>query len=187
MSSGTIKRLAADILKVGVNRVRIRQEDYARAMEALTREDVRGLIEDGVVYRIRYVGRRTKPPRKRKGAGKRKGRKYSRKGAKESWMERLRSQREYLGTLLREGELSPQHKRAAYLKVKGGSFRGKAALKTYLEENGMLTEGKASPAKTSPGKKGGAKKPKKEGGEDAKEAKPKAKKAAGTAGAALKK
>jgi large subunit ribosomal protein L19e len=147
MSADTIKRLAADILKVGKNRVRIKMEDYSKAMEALTREDVRGLIADGTVYKERYVGPRSKPPRKNKGTGKRKGKKYSRKSAKETWMEKLRAQRKYLEEMLENGEVSGENKRKVYLKIKGGSFRGKKALRTYLEEHGMLNEKAAKPAR----------------------------------------
>lgn len=147
MTATTVKRLAADILKVGRNRIRIKEGEKARAMEALTREDVKGLIADGAVYGIRYVGPRTKPKRKRKGPGKRKGKKYSRKGKKEAWMERIRSQRKYLSELLKSGELPVEYKRKVYLKIKGGSFRGKNALLTYLKENEMYLEKKKAEAK----------------------------------------
>ena len=153
MSAITVKRLAADILGVGVNRIRIKQGEKARAMEALTREDVRGLIDDGAVYSIRYVGPRTKPPRKKKGRGKRKGTKYSRKGKKEAWMERIRSQRKYLSELLKSGEVPAEFKRKVYLKIKGGSFRGKKALLTYLKENEMYVEKEKAEVKKEAPKK----------------------------------
>ena len=142
MTATTVKRLAADILNVGVNRIRIKQDEYARAMEALTREDVRGLIDDGAVYSIRYVGPRSKPPRKHKGPGKRRGKKFSRKGEKEGWMERIRAQRKYLTELIKSEEVPAEYKRKVYLKIKGGSFRGKKALLTYLKENKMYDETK---------------------------------------------
>ena len=131
MTAITVKRLAADILKVGTNRISIKEDEYSRAMEALTREDVRGLIQDGAVYSVRYVGPRTKPARKRKGPGKRKGKKYSRKTKKEGWMERIRSQRAYLDAMLKTGEVPAEYKRKVYLKIKGGAFRGKKALLIY--------------------------------------------------------
>ncbi len=161
-AAATVKRLAADILKVGRNRIRIKEDDYARVIEALTREDVRGLIEDGAVYSIRYVGPRTKPERKRKGVGKRKGKKFSRKGEKEGWMERIRAQRKYLSGLLKTGEVPAEYKRKVYLKIKGGSFKGKKAVLTYLKENEMYNE-KMKPAKEEPKKAALEKKPEKEG------------------------
>jgi len=151
MTAITVKRLAADILKVGVTRIRIKEDEYTRVMEALTREDVRGLIDDGAVYSLRYVGPRTKPPRKRKGTGKRRGKKFSRKGEKESWMERIRAQRKYLVVLIESGEVPAEYKRKVYLKIKGGSFKGKKALLNYLKENEMYDE-TAKPAKEAPKK-----------------------------------
>jgi large subunit ribosomal protein L19e len=177
MSADTIKRLAADILKVGKNRVRIKMEEYSKAMEALTREDVRGLIADGTVYKERYVGPRTKPSRKNKGTGKRKGKKYSRKSAKEGWMEKIRAQRKYLDEMLESGEVSKENKRKIYLKIKGGSFRGKKALRVYLGENGMLNEKAAKPVeKKAPATKKKAPAPKKEAAPKKAEKKPVAKK-----------
>lgn len=160
MSATTVKRLAADILKVGRNRIRIKEGENSRVTEALTREDVRGLIDDGAVYGMAYVGPRSKPKRKRQGRGKRKGTKFSRKGSKETWMERIRAQRKYLGELLKSGELQAEYKRKVYLKVKGGAFKGKKALLIYLKENGMhvekggaAAEGGEKPAKAAPVKK----------------------------------
>jgi len=166
----TVKRLAASILKVGKNRIRIKKGEKARAMESLTREDVRGLIDDGAVYGIRKVGPRTKPERKKKGTGKRRGKKYSRKGKKEAWMERIRSQRKYLEEMLETGEVPAKYKRKVYLKIKGGSFRGKKALRTYLIENEIyvekekaevkkaVEEKKPPPKKEAPKKEASAKK-----------------------------
>jgi len=179
MSATTVKRLAADILKCGVNRIRIKDGEYGRAMEALTREDVRGLIDDGAVYSLRYVGPRTKPERKRKGIGKRRGKKFSRKSEKDSWMERIRSQRAYLDVLLETGEVPAEYKRKVYLKIKGGSFKGKKALLTYLKENEMYDESKkkAAPAKKEAAKAAEPKKeaPKKEKKAPVKKAAPKKK------------
>lgn len=140
----TVKRLAADILKVGENRIRIKPDEFSRAMDALTREDVRGLIDEGVVYALPYVGPRGKPRREKQGRGRRRGTKYSRKGAKETWMERVRSQRKYLSQLLAGGDLLPKFKREVYLKIKGGVFKGKNAMRLYLVDNKMLKEGAAA-------------------------------------------
>lgn len=170
----TVKRLAASILKVGRNRIRIKVGEKTRAMEALTREDVRGLIEDGAVYGIKKVGHRTKPARKRKGIGKRKGKKYSRKGKKEAWMERIRSQRKYLEEMLKTGEVPAEYKRKVYLKIKGGSFKGKKALRTYLKDNEMYVEKEKAEVKKVEEKKPEPKKevPKKEAPKKAPDKKP---------------
>jgi hypothetical protein len=70
-----------------------------------------------------------------------------------------------------------EYKRKVYLKIKGGSFRGKKALLMYLKENEMYVEKekaevkkavekkekpapkKAAPKKAAPAKKAPAKKP----------------------------
>jgi large subunit ribosomal protein L19e len=138
MSATTVKRLAADILGVGVNRVRLDKDNLGKVEEALTRADVRGLIDEGVVYAIpKKAGHRTQEkPRQRR--GRRKGNKKARTGGKSAWMVRIRSQRAYLETLLGSGELPKAHKRTIYLKIKGGAFKGKAAMRAYLAENRML-------------------------------------------------
>ncbi|MDD2655896.1 MAG: 50S ribosomal protein L19e [Candidatus ainarchaeum sp.] len=139
MSATTVKRLAADILCVGVNRIRLDKDNLGKVEEALTRADVRGLVDEGVVYAIpKKAGHRTQD-KSRQGRGRRKGNKKARMGGgKSSWMVRIRSQRAYLEQLLGSGELPKAHKRTIYLKIKGGAFKGKAAMKAYLAENRML-------------------------------------------------
>jgi large subunit ribosomal protein L19e len=138
MSATTVKRLAADILGVGTNRVRLDKDNLGKVEEALTRADVRGLVDEGVVYAIpKKAGHRTQEkPRQRR--GRRKGNKKARTGGKSAWMVRIRSQRAYLEQLLGSGELPRTHKRTIYLKIKGGAFKGKAAMRAYLAENRML-------------------------------------------------
>lgn len=138
MSTTTVKRLAADILGVGLNRVRLDKGNLGKVEEALTRADVRALIDDGTVYAIPLrAGHRSKE-RSRQGRGRRKGQKKARTGGKSAWMLRIRSQRAFLEQLLGSGELPAGHKRAVYMKIKGGAFRGKAAMRAYLVENRML-------------------------------------------------
>ncbi|MEM5825303.1 MAG: 50S ribosomal protein L19e, partial [Thermofilaceae archaeon] len=48
----TVKRLAASILKVGVSRIRIKPDALDKVETAITREDVKRLIKDGVIYKI---------------------------------------------------------------------------------------------------------------------------------------
>ena len=142
MTAMTVKRRAADILGVGVNRIRLDKENIAKVEEALTRADVRNLLDEGTVYALppRAGHRSKKLPRKRRGS--RKGQKKAREGGKSAWMARIRSQRKYLSELLKSGELPPEHKHVVYMKIKGGAFRGKAAMRAYLIESKMLKEKK---------------------------------------------
>jgi len=138
----TVKRLAADILGVGVNRIKIKQdkESLKRAREAPTREDVKALIKDGIVYAIPAKGRQKKEKRAKKGPGRRKGKKYSRKPAKELWIERVRALRKFLLQLIDKGMVDKSEKRHLYLKIKGGHFKGKKSFLNYLKDVGLLKE-----------------------------------------------
>jgi len=61
------KRLAADILKVGISRVRIKPEELERVADAITRDDVRILIDEGAIYAVKKKGISKRERRKRKG------------------------------------------------------------------------------------------------------------------------
>lgn len=141
MSVHTVKRLAADIMRIGMNRVRIKPEGMAKIKEALTRDDVNALIKDGVIYKVPPKGNASLNKRtKKKRAGKRKGTKYSRKSRKKAWMERIRSLRAYLAKLIQDGKLDKSRKMEIYAKIKGGHFRGKRPLYMHLKEAGYIKE-----------------------------------------------
>jgi large subunit ribosomal protein L19e len=141
------KRLAAQILKVGVNRVWV---DPARAEDistAITREDIRRLIKQGAIRakpergtsRSRHRGLAAKRKMGRRGgAGSRKGAKHARLGKKASWIQTVRPLRLRLRELKKEGVIGPREYRELYRMVKGGAFRSKAHLETHLKERGLL-------------------------------------------------
>ncbi len=140
----TIKRLAADILDVGRNRVRIKtplsENEQKQIDESITRLNVKDLITDKLVTIIDVKGRKKKEKKKRKTRGKRKGKKYATISEKTRWMERVRAQRKYLLKLLEDGTLEKSNKRKIYLKIKGGSFRSKQAMYAYLKDNKLVKE-----------------------------------------------
>jgi large subunit ribosomal protein L19e len=136
----TVKRLASDILGVGMNKIRIKTEDIGRAESALTREDVRGLIKDEVVYVKSESGFKVANRRKKKLAGSRRGTSNARSPGKEKWMTNVRAQRAYLNQLVEGGNLEHKHKRHVYMRIKGGAFKGKKALLMYLKENNLYVE-----------------------------------------------
>ncbi|RLG18172.1 50S ribosomal protein L19e [Candidatus Micrarchaeota archaeon] len=147
MSVKTTKRLAADILKVGVKRIRIVPSEQKAAKEALTRDDVRGLIKRGAIYAepLQGVSRRRGRERarqrslgRRRGKGKRKGGKYSRLPRKRQWIMRVRAQRKLLRKLLDEGRIDHATYRRTYSMVKGGAFKGRLTMVTQLSEAGLL-------------------------------------------------
>ena len=148
MAVNTVKRLAADIMDVGLGRVRFKQDTstLSRVKEALTRADVQALIKDGVVYKLPVKGRRKVTKRKKRGKGSRKGKTII--PDKVKWMERVRAQRKYLRELIESGALKKEDKRAVYRRIKSGLFRSKKAMSIYLNEAGMIDESKLDKGET---------------------------------------
>ncbi|HTY91124.1 MAG TPA: 50S ribosomal protein L19e [Methanocella sp.] len=135
------KRLAADLLKVGVTRVWMDPERLEDIATAITREDLRGLIEEGVVKRRPKVGisrgrarardiKRAKGHRK--GQGSRRGAAGARAPKKEQWMRKIRAQRKVLKQMRDEKTIDAHNYRILYMKAKGGEFRNVAHLKSYI-------------------------------------------------------
>jgi large subunit ribosomal protein L19e len=149
MSLQTVRRIAADVLGIGENRIKIKHGEEAKVGEALTREDVRGLLSQGLVYAVpvkgvsRALGRMHDAQKKlgrRRGHGSRKGTKYSKISKKEIWMSKVRGQRKFIKTLKDASKVDNKTYRSIYLMVKGKAFKGKAQIETYLKENKLMKE-----------------------------------------------
>jgi large subunit ribosomal protein L19e len=140
MKMSTLRRIAAEQLRVGEHRVRIKADAETRdaLSGAMTRADVAGLAKDGIVYAIPVKGRQKKERRGKRGEGKRKGTKNARMPSKDLWMRRIRALRKYLNRLVEGKYVDRKNKRKLYLKMKGGYFRGKSAFLAYLKDNSFL-------------------------------------------------
>ena len=143
------KRLAAQLLKVGEGRVWIDPDSSEKVAEAITREDVRALIAEGVIREEQKKGisrararfrARQKAVGRRKGLGSRKGSKGARRGKKLLWIKKIRVLRRRLKELRAEGALDKSTYRMVYIKVKGGNFRNEAHLNDYLTAQGLLAK-----------------------------------------------
>lgn len=117
--------------------------------EALTRDDVRALIKDGVikakpkrgVCRVRARERHEgKKKGRHSGHGSRKGTKNARNNPKEQWIAKVRAQRKIIALLAEAGSLDRSNYRAVYMRIKGNSFKGKKTLLNYLKENNFVSE-----------------------------------------------
>src|SRR6056297_2424176 len=93
------KRLAADVLDVGKNRVWFDPEAQGDIAEAITRDEIRDLVDDGLIRskdaRGNSRGRARERNEKRAyghrtGPGSRKGKKGARQNSKEEWTDRIR-------------------------------------------------------------------------------------------------
>jgi len=142
----TVRRLAADIMHIGENRVRIKPESIKEAEAAMTRADVRKMIEKKLISKAEIKGRRKKERRHgKRGPGKRKG-KHG-KDAKNEWMAKIRSQRRFLKMLIESGALPKEHKRKVYLKIKAGFFKSKGTMLTHLKESNYVKKDYSVPTK----------------------------------------
>ncbi|PSP38251.1 50S ribosomal protein L19e [Halobacteriales archaeon SW_8_65_20] len=138
------RRLAADILDVGKNRIWLdpgRQEDLA---DAITRDDVRDLIDEGAIRaddaKSNSRGRARERAAKRAyghktGAGSRKGKAGGRQNEKETWQSKIRAQRSTLKQLREDGDIDRSTYRDVYDMASGGEFESVADLERYIETN----------------------------------------------------
>lgn len=143
------KRLAARVLGVGINRVWIDPTRAEEVSAAITREDIKRLIHAGVIRarpersisRGRARERSAKRRKgKRRGMGSRKGAAGARAPRKQAWIKRVRALRAKLSELREKGAIDAKEYRRLYRMIKGGAFRSKAHLESYLKERGMLRE-----------------------------------------------
>ena len=143
MKLSTQKRLAADVMKVGVTRVWIDPEFEDEVSLAITRDDIRRLVDEGAIQRKSAAGvsrgrarhaLQQKRKGQRKGPGTKKGRASTVLSGKERWMMKIRPMRKELKSLRDNGKISRKTYRELYLKAKGNAFRNTAHLKTYISE-----------------------------------------------------
>ncbi|VVC01879.1 50S ribosomal protein L19e [uncultured archaeon] len=151
MAMNTVRRIASEVLGVGESKVRFKPDAASKIGEALTREDVRGLIKDGSIYAIepRGVSRlrgREKHSQMRKGRrfgkGSRKGTYGTRVGQKDTWVAKVRAQRKYLRMLVEKKQIQQGAVRKIYRMVKGNAFKGVKVMDIYLRDNKFLIEKK---------------------------------------------
>lgn len=132
------KRLAAKILKVGINKVWIDNSHLEEIKNAITRSDIKKMISHGYIQqRPNKIKFPYKQKKKIKRMGSRKGRKAARTGKKRVWINTVRPLRKMLKELKEQGKIDTVTYKKTYLLIKGGSFRSRAHLKLYLEQKGV--------------------------------------------------
>jgi len=144
------KKVAAKIMKIGLSRVKISNEKEVE--DAITRNDVRGLIEKGLITKAPKKGpakaeskkrREQKGKGRRKGHGSRKGKEFAKKKEKTRWMEKIRALRKLLMELRDTGKIERSDYRRLYMMTKGGFFRNKKHMLFYLKEKEILKKTEA--------------------------------------------
>src|SRR3989440_8591287 len=145
------RRLAASILKIGVNRVYISPDpkEQENILDAITRDGIRGLIRRNVIQKRaeRGVSRGRARHRaaqrakgRRRGHGSRKGALNARTPQKTRWIQIIRGMRRYLRELRDQGRIDASTYRRFYGQSKGGMFKSKSHLDQQLRAAGVIKE-----------------------------------------------
>ncbi|MCJ7478855.1 MAG: 50S ribosomal protein L19e [Candidatus Nanohaloarchaeota archaeon QJJ-7] len=129
------KRMAADVLDVGEGRVWIDPDRVDDVDGAITKQDIRNLIESGVIKKKQKDGTSRQETEKDKGPGSRKGHAGARKSDKDKWKEKIRALRKDLKEMREEGEISSSEYRELYDMASGGYFRNTKHMELYIEKN----------------------------------------------------
>ncbi len=125
------KQIIAKMLGVGKGRIKFDPEKISDIEDAVTKQELRSLINDGVISIVSVKGQKTKKEeKKRRGYGSRKGKKTARMGKKERWVKQVRALRNYLKSV--KSQVSKEKYWEAYRKIKGGEIKTIARLKEYL-------------------------------------------------------
>lgn len=141
------KRLAARLLKCSPKRVVLNTGKASEIKEAITKFDVRGLINRGIIKKRQIAGisrvrarkiRLQKKKGRRRGFGSRKGTFSARVDSKRVWINTVRAQRNFLKNLKFNGLISPNDFRMLYAKSKGGFFRSLSHLRLFINEQELI-------------------------------------------------
>ncbi len=142
MSVKFTKRAAAEILGRGESAIWMKPTFMEEVKKALTRDDVRKLIKDGVIVAVKpkdEIHKKAKIEKRKRGHGKRKGSLKARQGR--VWEKKVRSQRFLLKRLKQIGKVDNATFKRYYLLIKGNAFPDKRSLLLHLSDDGIkLTE-----------------------------------------------
>ncbi|NIO37479.1 50S ribosomal protein L19e [Candidatus Bathyarchaeota archaeon] len=136
------RRLAAEILKIGQNRVWIDPDQTYDVEMAITKEEIRKLIHEGVIRRLPEKGvsraraRVLHMKRKkglRRGPGSKSGSLHAKISKKESWMRKIRALRRRLRELKNSRIVTRHTYRKIYNMAGSGKFESIADMERYLK------------------------------------------------------
>ena len=143
------RRMAAEVLKCGQNRVWMNPDKLDEVEKCITRADIRTAAASGLIKakakngtskgRTRYA-KEQKAKGKRKGPGSRKGTANARVRDKERWMGTIRPIRAELKAMRADGTITPSVYRLYYRRAKGGLYKSRAHLRQHMVAAGHLKE-----------------------------------------------
>ena len=146
MSLKSQRRLAAEILKVGINRVRIDPDRIEDVEVAITREEIRRLIHEGIIRpapkrgvsraRARILHEKRKKGLRR-GHGRRRGSAQAVISKKKAWMVRVRALRKRLREWKANRVITESSYRRLYRVAGSGTFASIAEMERYAKTHGL--------------------------------------------------
>jgi large subunit ribosomal protein L19e len=131
---------------VGEDRVWIDPNRIEDVEAAITREEIRKLIHEGVIKPIKEKGvsrararaiHKKKKKGLRRGPGSRSGAAGARISKKEAWMKKIRALRRRLRELKAEKAITQTTYRELYIMAKSGKFASVADMERYIEDHGL--------------------------------------------------
>ena len=143
---GSQRRLAAQILKVGQNRVWINPERMDDVEGAITREEIKKLIHEKVITSSPEKGvsraraktiQEKKRKGRRKGPGSSTGSGHAKISRKEVWMSKIRSLRKRLRELKASRVITEKTYSQYYRMAGSGRFESVADLERYLKAHDL--------------------------------------------------
>jgi len=146
MSLKSQRRLASQILKVGLNRVWIDPERSEDVETAITREEIRKLIHEGAIKALpekgvsRVRARVHHEKRKkglRRGLGRRTGSAGAKVSEKEVWVRKIRVLRRKLREFKANRVITEESYRKVYKLASSGVFKSTADMERYIKTQGM--------------------------------------------------
>jgi large subunit ribosomal protein L19e len=131
------RRLAARILKCGVNRIWADPKNEKIKL-AVTRKDVRRFIKEGFIEKLPEKKKAKRLKKIQQRTGSKKGTAAARIGKKTKWFKIIRPQRRLLREYRDKKEIDSKTYRILYKLVKGNTFRSKHHLQSYMKEKGLI-------------------------------------------------
>ncbi len=146
MSLKSQRRLAAQLMKVGANRVWIDPERTEDVEVAITRSEIRRLIHEGIIRQssVKGVSRaraqilhEKKKKGLRRGPGTREGSSRAKITKKDAWMLKIRALRRKLRDWKTNRIVAQENYRQLYRVASSGAFGSIADMERYAKAHGM--------------------------------------------------
>ena len=123
------KRLAARTLKVGKERIVFIESRLNDIKEAITKQDIRDLKEDGAIIIKNVKGRKTKTKKKSRSPGNIRKKVNKRK---QEYVKATRKQRAYVKEMEKKEIVSKEEYKDIKKKIRNRIFRSKSHLREYI-------------------------------------------------------